>query len=376
MQSLIDVLFVALCCSDAACLAEAMQQRGLSSVSLLRTDGSRLLTSDPRFKEYVRLQCRGNHEHVWTRTRDGKREYPVAMIRRLVNGVVHNLRPPSFTCFCRKLTCCCPPLPQFFVACPAQETGDHVSPAERERVQQLIHRLLVAEGDVSKTSLRLLLQRRGCPVWMQHMVGQVQCDSCLDFGHCLQDVSVFLASIFVVRSSADGPLLSCVHKTAARTCITRPCWPRQVTSRKRIPPSSKAATASRMYVMSGARPRVIHPGREQQEFHFVNRSLGELHPLHLKPPEQTGKRHIHSYSFFSEPMKHTSSQVELHTSLQVSLVFLTCLSHVTAVALLMHQIMNRLRALRASKRPLAGFTVKPPGQNTSCKERSASSGRV
>ena len=62
----------------------------------------------------------------------------------------------------------------------AQEAENDITPAERERVRKLIHRLLVAAGHVSKTSLRLLLQRRGCPVWMQQMVDQLQCDSCLE----------------------------------------------------------------------------------------------------------------------------------------------------------------------------------------------------
>ena len=31
--------FVEICCSDAPCLAEAVQQRGISSFSLLRSDG-------------------------------------------------------------------------------------------------------------------------------------------------------------------------------------------------------------------------------------------------------------------------------------------------------------------------------------------------
>ena len=46
--------------------------------------------------------------------------------------------------------------------------------------KKLIHRLHVAGGNVSKTSLRLLLQRRGCPVWMQRMVDHLQCESCLE----------------------------------------------------------------------------------------------------------------------------------------------------------------------------------------------------
>ena len=70
--------------------------------------------------------------------------------------------------------------PAVFVASPAQETEKDISPAERERVRRLIHRLHVSGGHVSKTSLRLLLQRRGCPVWMQHMVDQLQCDWCLE----------------------------------------------------------------------------------------------------------------------------------------------------------------------------------------------------
>ena len=31
--------FVEICCSDARCLSEAMQRRGLSSFSMLRSDG-------------------------------------------------------------------------------------------------------------------------------------------------------------------------------------------------------------------------------------------------------------------------------------------------------------------------------------------------
>ena len=50
------------------------------------------LTSDPRFKEYLSLQCQGNHEHVWKQTSEGQREHPSAMIRTLVNGFVHDLR--------------------------------------------------------------------------------------------------------------------------------------------------------------------------------------------------------------------------------------------------------------------------------------------
>ena len=65
--------------------------------------------------------------------------------------------------------------PAVFVASHAQETEKGISSAERERVRKLIHRLHVSGGHVSKTSLRLLLQRRGCPVWMQHMVDQLQC---------------------------------------------------------------------------------------------------------------------------------------------------------------------------------------------------------
>ena len=61
-----------------------------------------------------------------------------------------------------------------------QETEKDISPSERERVRKLIHRLHVSGGHVSKTSLRLSLQRRGCLFWMQQMVDQLQCDSCLE----------------------------------------------------------------------------------------------------------------------------------------------------------------------------------------------------
>ena len=93
------------------------------------------------------------------------------MIRRLVNGFVHDLRPPQLHIFLSEADRLLSASPAVFVASPAQETEDNVSPAERERVRKLIYRLHVAGGHVSRTSLRLLLHRRGCPVWMQHMVG-------------------------------------------------------------------------------------------------------------------------------------------------------------------------------------------------------------
>ena len=132
--------------------------------NLLERHRWQFLTSDPRFKEYMSLQCQGNHEDVWKQTSEGKREYPSAMIRRLVNGFVHDLRPPQLHMFLSEADRMLSSSPVAFVASSAQETEKDISPAERERVRKLIHRLHVSGGHVSKTSLRLLLQRRGCPV--------------------------------------------------------------------------------------------------------------------------------------------------------------------------------------------------------------------
>ena len=96
----------------------------------------------------------------------------------------------SSTCFCLKLTV-------FFVLISRsslQETEKDISPAERERVRKLIHRLHVSGGHVAKTSLRLLLQRRGCPVWMQQIVNRLQCDSCLESSVAQNEQQVSLAT--------------------------------------------------------------------------------------------------------------------------------------------------------------------------------------
>ena len=148
--------------------------------NLLERHRWQFLTSDPSFKEYMSLQFEGNHEHVWKQTSEGKREYPSAMIRRLANGFVHDLRPPELDMFLSEADRMLSSSPAVFVASSAQETEKDISPSERERVRKLIHSLHVSGGHVSKTSLRLLLQRRGCPVWMQHVVDQLQCDSCLE----------------------------------------------------------------------------------------------------------------------------------------------------------------------------------------------------
>ena len=85
-----------------------------------------------------------------------EREYPVAMIRRSVNGVVHDLRPPLLHMFLSEADGLLSASPAVFVASPAQETEDNVSLAERERDRKLTRRLRVAGGHVSKASLTLL----------------------------------------------------------------------------------------------------------------------------------------------------------------------------------------------------------------------------
>ena len=97
------------------------------------------LTSAPRLREYMSLQCRGNHEHVWKQSSEGKRECPVAMIRRLVNGFVHDLRPPQLHMFLSEADRVLSTSPAVVVASPAQETEKDISSAERERVRKLIH---------------------------------------------------------------------------------------------------------------------------------------------------------------------------------------------------------------------------------------------
>ena len=78
------------------------------------------------------------------------------MSRRLVNGFVHDLLPPQLHMFLSEADRLLSASSAVFVASLAHETEDHVSPAERERVH-------VAGGHLSKTSLRLSLQSRGCP---------------------------------------------------------------------------------------------------------------------------------------------------------------------------------------------------------------------
>ena len=125
-----------------------------------------------RFKECMSLQCQRNREHVWKQTSEGKREYPVAMIRRLVNGLFMISVLVCFMCSCLKLTVCCRHLPHFLLH-PLHKKPRRTFPQRNLSIRKLIHHLQVSCGHVSKTSLRLLLQRRGCPVWMQHMVDKL-----------------------------------------------------------------------------------------------------------------------------------------------------------------------------------------------------------
>ena len=85
-----------------------------------------------------------------------------------VNGFVHDLRPPQLHIFLSEADRLSSASPAVFVASPAQ------------RKRRSCFASHVAGGHVSKMSLWLLLQRRGCPVWMQHTGDQLQCDSCLE----------------------------------------------------------------------------------------------------------------------------------------------------------------------------------------------------
>ena len=172
--------------------------------NLLAHNRWQFLTSDPRFKEYMSLQCQGNHEHVWKQTSEGKRECPSAMIRRLVKGFVHDLRPPQLHMFLSEAERMLSSSPAVFVASSAQETEKDISPSQRERVRKLIHRLHVSGGHVSKTSLRLLLQRRGCPFWMQHMVDQLQCDSCLESSDAQNAQASFAGNTSKTLAGGEG----------------------------------------------------------------------------------------------------------------------------------------------------------------------------
>ena len=252
--------FVEICCSDVPCLTEAMQPRGLSSFSLLRSGG--VGNHDAKTREKIlswlsekRPQKASfstpviTHQNNSTRCSFRSRQifrqcfgYAAAVVSGgggiywewpakcigwssvelrefraqqkscgrelfmtacdscffaisflLVNGFVHDLRPPQLHMFLSGADRVLSSSPAVFVASPAQETEKDIFPAERERVRKLIHRLHVS-GDVSKTNLRLLLQRRGCPVWMQHMVDQLQCDSCLESSDAQNAQQVSLAT--------------------------------------------------------------------------------------------------------------------------------------------------------------------------------------
>ena len=65
---------------------------------------------------------------------------------------------------------------------------------ETKTVRMRIVTLKCDDEKLEKTSLTLLLQRRGCPVSMQHMVGQQQSDSCLDSSEAQNAQRVSLAT--------------------------------------------------------------------------------------------------------------------------------------------------------------------------------------
>ena len=67
------------------------------------------------------LQCQGNHEHVWKQTSEGKREYPSAMIRRLVNGLSMISVLPQLHMFLSEADRILSSFPAVFVVSSAQE---------------------------------------------------------------------------------------------------------------------------------------------------------------------------------------------------------------------------------------------------------------
>ena len=59
-----------------------------------------------------------------------------------------------------------------------KEMAKPTDPKELDRIRRLIRRLHIIGGHASKTNIKLLLRRRGCPAWQQDMVDELECDAC------------------------------------------------------------------------------------------------------------------------------------------------------------------------------------------------------
>ena len=118
---------------------------------------------------------RKSRTRVETNIRKKKREN-ICMIRRFVNGFVHDLRLPQLRMFLSEGDRILSSFP-------------YISPGEQRFIVFTFRVVMFV-----KTSLRLLFQRRGCPVWMQQMVDQLQCDSCLESSDAQNARQVSLAT--------------------------------------------------------------------------------------------------------------------------------------------------------------------------------------
>ena len=103
--------------------------------NLVKRHRWQFLTSDPRFKS-TWLYCVKEMTNTCV-NKHQKREYPSAMIRKLVNGFVHDLRPPQLHMFLSEADRILTSSPAVFVASSAPETEKDISPEERERVRKL-----------------------------------------------------------------------------------------------------------------------------------------------------------------------------------------------------------------------------------------------
>ena len=178
--------FVEICCSDALCLTEAMQRRGLSSFSLLRSDGvgnhdaktrekilSWLSEKRPQ-KAWLSPPVVTHQNNSTLRSRQIFRQffgYAAAVLSK--GGHIYWEWPAKcigwssmeLREFRAQRKSCGREL--FMTACDscyfakrennllessAQETEKDISPAERERVRKLIHRLHVSGGHASSLS--------------------------------------------------------------------------------------------------------------------------------------------------------------------------------------------------------------------------------
>ncbi|CAK0795828.1 unnamed protein product [Prorocentrum cordatum] len=158
------------------------------SLRMVRADACQVGMRDDNgnFTQWVALRCTKDHPHSTLEGHDAvaaSAYYPDPMIRRLVKGFAKDLRGQDFAGDFWAMSALQDYEEQLYGIESGIDTHLKKMPEDNvtlDKVKSWLMDLHILGGHMSKTNMKAMLQRRGCPSWQQALVGELICDACTE----------------------------------------------------------------------------------------------------------------------------------------------------------------------------------------------------